>query len=595
MKYDRRKGSFLFRLLLVATFLSLVAVVLYFGRSYVEYSRYRRERFDFVCDVQEKNLIEQARLVSSGLFLKDQVVDGSIRMALRKYGEHYVSSGMDPEKLDLQEVREAVSYVLGRPISSISLGLIDRDGVMIKGIGGATVGLDFKNWPPFYKQIMVMFEMKEPRVDPWSRKLSSPEQVFKYGYYPTSDGRYLLDLGVAGERSYELGDDTFSFEAVLKRASEKDPDLKFVAFINRSFSFLGAEKLDVDVQLDQMGLDSELIRNTISSVFRSESDIEIKSPDDLLLRFTYVDFNNKASASGKNLNMVLFMVSSMESLHRDIALKLRECVASVIVAFSISVLGVFALYRYLFCQVNVILEDLEIIASGDLDHRIETGAMVELRRLEKSVNKMVRRLKRNIDDLKEGSLRLGRELELRKKTEEKLRGANEALFVQANVDELTGIFNRRRIMDLLAREIARCYEDGGTFGIILFDLDKFKEVNDVMGHLFGDKALSKIGELMKDRRGVGFEGRYGGDEFIILLPEMDIKEAVEEGLAFWKKVSETDFDGVSITVSMGITSFSAGDTIESLLNRVDGLLYEAKDRRDRICSDVDRRKDRGLS
>ncbi|MEA3284458.1 MAG: hypothetical protein U9Q00_05700 [Synergistota bacterium] len=62
MKYDRRKGSFLFRLLLVATFLSLAAVVFYFGRSYVEYSRYRRERFEFACDVQEKNLIEQARL-----------------------------------------------------------------------------------------------------------------------------------------------------------------------------------------------------------------------------------------------------------------------------------------------------------------------------------------------------------------------------------------------------------------------------------------------------------------------------------------------------------------------------------------------------
>ncbi|MEA3284457.1 MAG: hypothetical protein U9Q00_05695 [Synergistota bacterium] len=229
-------------------------------------------------------------------------------MALRKYGEYYVSSGMDPEKLDLQEVREAVSYVLGRPVSSVSLGLIDRDGVMIKGIGGANVGLDFKNWPPFYKQIMVMFEMKEPRVDPWSRKLDFPEQVFKYGYCPTPDGRYLLDLGIAGERSYELGDDTFSFEAVLKRASEDDPDLRFVALSTRSFRLLGLEKLDFEVLMDRMGLDSELIRNTISSVFRSESDIEIKSPDDLLLRFTYVDFNNKASASEKNLNMVLFMV-----------------------------------------------------------------------------------------------------------------------------------------------------------------------------------------------------------------------------------------------------------------------------------------------
>jgi diguanylate cyclase (GGDEF)-like protein len=167
--------------------------------------------------------------------------------------------------------------------------------------------------------------------------------------------------------------------------------------------------------------------------------------------------------------------------------------------------------------------------------------------------------------------------------EEQLVTARDELHRVAMYDSLTGLLNRGAILDYLRREIARAGRQQTTVGIMILDLDHFKGVNDTFGHLAGDQVLKRIGNLFQSSfRSYDAAGRFGGEEFLVVLPNCgyaDLKQRAEVVRLSMASL-RLEFEGrpCSLTASIGVAALdpNLGESLESLLQRADSALYEAK-------------------
>ncbi len=161
---------------------------------------------------------------------------------------------------------------------------------------------------------------------------------------------------------------------------------------------------------------------------------------------------------------------------------------------------------------------------------------------------------------------------------------NRELAYAADHDPLTGAYNRRVIMEMLEREISRCERGGPSFCIILVDLDHFKGVNDTYGHSAGDEILKALVTALKNSiRKIDVTGRYGGEEFLLILPRTGLEGATQFAIRLLNTVREIAVEHedkvIKVTASFGIADYQPnGDRLSSkkLLIRADQALYNAK-------------------
>jgi len=174
--------------------------------------------------------------------------------------------------------------------------------------------------------------------------------------------------------------------------------------------------------------------------------------------------------------------------------------------------------------------------------------------------------------------------------QEELVSARESMRHAATHDSLTGLLNRGEIVGMLERELERSRRDHQPLGVILGDIDHFKNVNDTLGHLFGDEALREIGRRLRAQlRVYDGVGRYGGEEFLMVLPNCDLPNAMLRANELREVIAKTPVlcagEEKLITMSMGV-AVSASDKkneVEALLRQADAGLYEAKEKgRNRI-------------
>jgi diguanylate cyclase (GGDEF)-like protein len=162
----------------------------------------------------------------------------------------------------------------------------------------------------------------------------------------------------------------------------------------------------------------------------------------------------------------------------------------------------------------------------------------------------------------------------------------EGIVTQANelaqVDALTFLPNRRMIVRELQDEVLRAERYNTLLSISVADVDFFKQVNDTHGHIAGDEVLRQVAYQLRDHiRHPDLAGRYGGEEFLILLPNTAAAEAAEQAARLCKYVRETNVHVnnhiLNVTISIGVAQFRHGeDTWDTLLNRADNAMYEAK-------------------
>lgn len=166
---------------------------------------------------------------------------------------------------------------------------------------------------------------------------------------------------------------------------------------------------------------------------------------------------------------------------------------------------------------------------------------------------------------------------------EKRAQVEAALEELATTDALTNLYNRRHFFKLAEQELTRAKRYQLHFSLLLIDLDNFKAVNDNLGHLYGDRVLQVVAKCISENsRDVDISGRYGGDEFVILLPETQpsFAKVFAERLCQVTRaqLAELEEMTISVTLSVGIanTSWDKNITFDTLLDRADQALYEAK-------------------
>ena len=225
------------------------------------------------------------------------------------------------------------------------------------------------------------------------------------------------------------------------------------------------------------------------------------------------------------------------------------------VALLVALIGFLAylISRGIIFPLEKLTEAAAQVANGDLDVNIAVKRRDELGTTTEVFNDMVRQL----------------------------RQSRERLERLSTTDSLTQLANRKHIMEILTTQLERFRRNNTPFSILLIDADNFKQINDSSGHLVGDELLRHLGRTF-DRllRAVDLAGRYGGEEFLIILDETSEKEALQtaERIRIAIESSRVKIDGTvfSITVSIGVAEIGSGEDGDQLIKRADVALYRAK-------------------
>ena len=161
----------------------------------------------------------------------------------------------------------------------------------------------------------------------------------------------------------------------------------------------------------------------------------------------------------------------------------------------------------------------------------------------------------------------------------KLREEKSRILELTRKDPLTRIANRRYLATQLHKEIERCNRYNRILTVVMLDIDHFKSINDQYGHYIGDKVLKYIASLLESlSRTIDFVSRYGGEEFVLLLPDTPINDAIKLVDRIRTTIAESIIDPLNnqVTASFGLAQWAKGETPSDLIERADKALYQAK-------------------
>ncbi len=170
-----------------------------------------------------------------------------------------------------------------------------------------------------------------------------------------------------------------------------------------------------------------------------------------------------------------------------------------------------------------------------------------------------------------------------KKLQDELKKSNELLHDLSITDYLTGLYNRRYLMESLSREILRADRKDGSLSLIVIDIDHFKRVNDTYGHQQGDQVLQIVSGIMKkELRSYDIAARFGGEEFFAVLPDVNADEALLVAERIRSAVEEFRFENelydLELTISLGVAdlSYLSCQSVDNFIKLADDALYRAK-------------------
>lgn len=227
-----------------------------------------------------------------------------------------------------------------------------------------------------------------------------------------------------------------------------------------------------------------------------------------------------------------------------------------------------------FAKINLLFNvsgDAEVLLKGYIFHCDELYLLIfEQHRL--TFNELIEKMSKLNDQI----VNITRELE---KKNVQLKEALSTVKRIMNTDPLTGIFNRRAIDKLISREFSLALRHKLPLSVVMIDLDFFKKINDTYGHEIGDYVLKSFASKVKKLiRKEDIFGRYGGEEFILILPNTKIDNAYQASERIRHKIEKMKLKGIkgNITASFGLTEILPADNENSLIKRADDALYLAK-------------------
>ncbi len=204
----------------------------------------------------------------------------------------------------------------------------------------------------------------------------------------------------------------------------------------------------------------------------------------------------------------------------------------------------------------------------------------DIKKIKNELENEVSQIRKSVSEQK----KLGnKQIELLANQVDSLRSELEKTKTQMNTDALTGVMNRSAMDQCIDELFEQSFVHRSSFALMLLDIDNFKQINDTHGHLIGDRVLVAFAQKCRTLiRSDDFIARFGGEEFIILLPKVPLRNARKKARQICKEIAATRYsldnsDGnLVVTASIGVASMKKGDTVVSMLERADKALYLAK-------------------
>ena len=242
-------------------------------------------------------------------------------------------------------------------------------------------------------------------------------------------------------------------------------------------------------------------------------------------------------------------------------------IVSGVIGVGLVVVGGFLLARSIIKPLVALEDTARRASAGDLSARAPTSGPVELAHLGLVLNNMMDAVEQNTEKLRDANEEL----------QERHHQLTDARSL-ASTDPLTGLGNHRAFHKQLQEQVEAARQSGASLGVIILDLDGFKEVNDTRGHQAGDEVLRNVAKALEEVAGERNCYRYGGDELAILVPGTDRSMATELARSVRAAVADLSVDGLpEVTASVGVALFpESGPTAKEIVYRADMAMYNAK-------------------
>ncbi|WP_319580554.1 PAS domain-containing sensor histidine kinase [uncultured Methanospirillum sp.] len=386
--------SFLIMLTMIAALIIFTTII-----SVISYSETRQNlenNWMLTMNNTEQHLTDSIHLVSDGLRLFELTYDPVLKQDFVPFLEAYNTSDRNPMVIDLIRLKEELPSPLG---PKTDLYIIDDQGIIINSTLSSDLGLDFKTWPDVYRDITRIREGDMFRSDRAVIGFKSDQVVRKYAYLPTPDHRYLLELSiVVDEYMHERKD--FSLLHAAESVADQNPEVVSITLFDSMFRSLSAEGVVQSVQ------DNETVEK-VRWAFAQKKDIEVSDSDGVVSeRFIYIQAGGNETVSDNMLNTVAHIRYDPSSYLSRLRATFQYHLLIAAISVFLAILLGYYLTRHLTRPIRQIIDDIDSIAKGDLDHPVHHTGSPEFTRLEGSITLMVRSLKTLIETLREKEDRL---------------------------------------------------------------------------------------------------------------------------------------------------------------------------------------------
>ncbi|MCA1916442.1 HAMP domain-containing sensor histidine kinase [Methanospirillum hungatei] len=373
----------------------------------------------------EEALIHAIQLADQSLSFYDNAYNQPLRLALLDYQNLYHQSGKSPEELDLEGIKEKVAGYFDHPID---LYIFNSSGVIIASTFQPDNGLDFSFAPKFKERLNTIRLGDSVAFDAIVTGTKLGEER-KYGYIPTRDHEYILEIGINLQEFFEK-QGISKYPRLARWYKETQQDIESVWIFDLTFN----QATDIRTSIPGFSVypyefvdRTDRIDNLITAFGEKKSFIVTGPQPNQITKYLYIPQIKSSTVSSGLFDKVAEIVYSSEQVRQKTEKALLKNILNALMIIALLCLIAFFISRYVTRPVYQIIEDIEIIADGDYDHPIRRTKGFEFRRLEASIQKMVGRLKEDIISIRQKTDELNDELRNRQFAEESLRAANHKL------------------------------------------------------------------------------------------------------------------------------------------------------------------------
>ncbi|HOI13383.1 MAG TPA: SpoIIE family protein phosphatase [Methanoculleus sp.] len=380
----------------------VVVIVLALTVSYLQASEDATREYDALRWYTEENGAASVRLVDKGLGLVDDDLTPAMKAGLLEFSRTYSAAGNDPSVLDLDALKDELAP--GFP-GEVDLYIIDADGIIRHSTVPGVLGIDFRQYPAFYTRLTEVREGDAFAADRVVRSIEDHSdlnvsgRLRKFAYLPSPDHRFVLELGIDTPEFSDVRSQ-FSYTDVVRVLMQNNPDLTGVRIVDIYGNIVAGNDT------------GEIASADVMKVLQERTSATSENPGDRMTsRLVFIDLRDPETVTDGSMVLELIFDHSRFDAVRErlLATYLAIGLAAALVGIGLAL----GLSRYIGTAIGAVIDDADRIAGGDLDHAIRGMNTAEFVRLERSINRMVQRIRHYSEEIerKESELRIAAEIQ----------------------------------------------------------------------------------------------------------------------------------------------------------------------------------------